>query len=182
MFARHTPHLALTLMLVAVTPVGAESSGLRDQMHEQQFRELGLHKLSAPELQALEQWITEKTEAAPLRIQSATPAPATLLDPAPAQASTPNKATATTTTTAAAAVAAATDNTPEEFGFIPKPTAAEDATELHTTVLEPFSGWQGKTIFKLDNGLSVITHPVVDCSQSIQHRRILGQFVFCQLG
>ena len=52
----------------------------------------------------------------------------------------------------AATVAEVASSVPADFGLIVKPTEAEDARQLHATVLEPFSGWQRKTIFNLDNG------------------------------
>lgn len=149
MLARHVPHIALTLALAGATLVCAEPPGLRDQMPEQQFRELGLHKLSAPELQALEQWIAEQWIAEqvvpePGLVESESTAPAVLIDSAPSKV----EATGTTAATTPPVV----DSLPEDFGLIVKPTAAEDARKLYATVLEPFNGWQGKTIFKLDNG------------------------------
>jgi hypothetical protein len=147
-------------------------AGIGALMSVEQYRAAGLDKLSPAEREYLYQWLQQyagkvapQESAAPAAAQSAaiaaTPPSAaavkTTAEPAPvAPQSTlgavtgPQTTTPAPTSNASQPVATAPD---ENFGFPePRVDPQELANQLHATVLEPFRGWSGKTLFYLDNG------------------------------
>jgi len=115
-------------------------SSLEEIMSPDQYRAAGLHKLTESERSSLYQWLREYTGNAP--IPAAMPPgknASGTVSAAPDQLESPG------------AVQSADDM--EEFGFPePPPDPLESREELHARVLQPFKGWDGKTVFKLDNG------------------------------
>jgi hypothetical protein len=124
---------------------GAEEDSSPDivkSMTAEQYRAAGLHKLNARELEALDTWLREYTtrsqqpllNSTSVRTGDSEAANAPAADVPPGEKPPP----------------AAVDDT---FGFpYPPPVRAEEAEELHASVLPPFRGWNGKTVFRLDNG------------------------------
>ncbi len=139
--------LASTLGLLVSTAANGEpaspDAGLEALMTRQQFEAAGLHKLSEEERRALYQWLQSYS--------GETPAPNAAL---PAAAAATASATAgTTPAREAAAVDSAAQQDMENFGFPePPPDELEGREELRAKVLPPFKGWDGKTVFYLDNG------------------------------
>jgi len=118
---------------------GSARAALEDNMNDVEFRAAGLHKLTDAELAALNRWLNRT--AAPKKSSSApdlaAPAPA----PAPAQSTiaTPSQPPAKEIT---------------EFGQeqLEVPVAAEIPTAITARLQGEFRGWDGKTIFRLNNG------------------------------
>ena len=133
-----------TLALFVATATNGESAfadaGLEALMTPQQFEAAGLHKLSEEERRALYEWLRSYS--------GETPAPNAAL-PAAAAGATAGTAPAQE----AAAVDSAAQQDMENFGFPePPPDELEGREELRAKVLPPFKGWDGKTVFYLDNG------------------------------
>jgi hypothetical protein len=104
-----------------------EFSSLEEQMTGDEFQRSGLEKLSEAELQFLNQWLKQR-KMAPVAGESpraATSSPASTQEPA---AST----------------------NPAAQGFRPK--AAKGRTAFEGVIDGEFTGWSGKTRFKLTNG------------------------------
>ncbi|MCR9258188.1 MAG: hypothetical protein NXH95_00560 [Pseudomonadaceae bacterium] len=103
---------------------GSASAKLQDDMDEAEFRAAGLHKLSTAELAALNRWL--------------------------------NKAPQEPKAAPRAAQAPATQAAPEvtEFGQeqLEVPVAAEVPIAIRAHIKGEFRGWDGKSIFRLDNG------------------------------
>ena len=123
---RLTALLFLTALL-AGGPLLAEEgfSSLEEQMTGKEFIEAGLDKLSKAELDALNGWIRRHSLA-------------TLDAPAAATAG------------AAATTAAAT--TEDRRGFKSE-KEEEDRSTITSRIVGRFSGWDGQTVFKLENGM-----------------------------
>lgn len=116
-----------SLGLAVAAPLRAQvDSSLEELMSQDQFERAGLNKLSAEELAFLNRWIRER---------KAMPAPAAPVAPAAAAASADN-------TTAPAA-------SDSSAGFRPKAAKRE---KIVSQIDGEFSGWSGKTRFKLKNG------------------------------
>jgi hypothetical protein len=135
--SRHAFLLFVTLCFALGT--GSVSAELQDDMDEAEFRAAGLHKLSADELAALNRWLNRAPEASQAATDSAAPvaqAPSTPVTFPPAKAKTPPV------------------NEVTEFGQeqLEVPVAAEIPTAITARLQGEFRGWDGKTIFRLDNG------------------------------
>ena len=135
---------ALGLLVAAATsgePMSPDA-GLEALMTPEQFEAAGLHKLSEDERRALYEW---------LRHYSGESAPPDATLPAAAATATATVGAAEAQQAAAADSAAQQDM--ENFGFPePAPDELEGREELRARVLPPFTGWDGKTVFRLDNG------------------------------
>ncbi len=120
--SRHAVFFMVTLCLALCT--GSAFAGLQDDMDEAEFRAAGLHKLSPEELAVLNRWLNK----APQQPQAA-----------------PNSVE-TRVTKAAPKVT--------EFGQeqLEVPVAAEVPSAIRAHIEGEFRGWDGKTIFRLDNG------------------------------
>ena len=136
--------LSASLCILLPTTVSGESEdggvGIKQLMTPEQFRRTGLYKLTDEEREALDKWLhmhVENPERSPLAVPAG-PESAT---------AAPNSAGAEPEIAEQPASIAAEEN----FGF-PDPPVRSKPEELHATVLEPFQGWSGKTIFYLDNG------------------------------
>lgn len=101
-------------------------SSLEEQMTAKEFREAGLDKLSQAELDALNGWIRRHSLA-------------TLDAPAAAAAGS-------------AATAAAATTTEDRRGFKSEKDD-EDRTPITSRIVGNFSGWDGQTVFRLENGM-----------------------------
>jgi hypothetical protein len=159
------------------TDTGASIKAL---MTPEQYTAAGLDKLSAAEREALYRWlqlyagkpaaqivatppatrpaataatvqpVTQSTVSnTPQEPPASTPAPiasqpvesAVVVAPAPVAASQASNESP-----------AATAELEKNFGLPEPPDEAEAAYQLRASVLEPFRGWSGKTVFYLDNG------------------------------
>lgn len=98
-------------------------SSLEEQMTGKEFTAAGLDKLSAEELAALNNWIRGRSLA-------------TLDAPVAAAATTAAGAEATTG---------------DQRGF--KTKGDEDETPITSRLIGRFSGWDGQTVFRLENGM-----------------------------
>lgn len=98
-------------------------SSLEEQMTGKEFTEAGLDKLSQAELEALNSWIRKHSLA-------------TLAAPA------------ADSTTVAASAAGDSD----QRGFKGK-NDEKDRTPITSRIVGEFSGWDGQTVFKLENGM-----------------------------
>jgi len=118
------PFVLLSL-IVSVSLLAAEGfSSLEEQMTGKEFTGAGLDKLSQEELDVLNDWIRRHSVA-------------TLDAP---------KAVAATGATAEAAA-----GTEDRRGL--KSGGKEDRTEINSRLVGSFRGWDGQTIFKLENGM-----------------------------
>lgn len=115
---------------------------IKELMTPEQFQRTGLYKLTDEEREALDKWIQEHGGSR-ARYPLANPT-----GPGSATPASTNASVKTEIIEQPIPVEAA-----ENFGF-PDPPVRSSAKpeELHATVLEPFRGWSGKTIFYLDNG------------------------------
>jgi len=113
----------LTLSLSASLFAAEGFSSLEEQMTGKEFTAAGLDKLSAEELAALNNWIRAHSLAT--------------LD-APAAG-------------AATAAVAAEASTGDQRGF--KSKGDEDDTPITSRIVGRFSGWDGQTVFRLENGM-----------------------------
>ena len=123
--------VVLLSMLTAVSALAADGfSSLEEQMTGKEFMAAGLGKLSQEELDALNGWIRAHSLGT--------------LD-------TPKS------TTAAAAETASTAPVSEVAGGDPRGLRTErkpeDDSPIRSAILGEFSGWDGQTIFKLENGM-----------------------------
>ncbi len=155
----------------AVRAAEGDTIHLRELMTPEQLQATGVHRLSDEERRALERWLeaytrgTEtpaaKTEVPPSGaeppvavVPAAPPKAAPAAPPKVAPTAPPRSAPAEQPETKApAATKAAAPAVDENFGF-PEPVRDSDTpgNELHAQVVEPFRGWSGKTVFRLDNG------------------------------
>lgn len=102
-------------------------SSLEEQMTGKEFTAAGLDKLTSEELAALNAWIHSHSLA-------------TLATPAPAAAP-------------AAAAAAASEATDEDRRGFRAEKEDEDRSTITSRIVGKFSGWDGETVFKLENGM-----------------------------
>jgi len=130
--------LGFVLSTAATGQQQSAERGIKVLMSPEEYRRTGLHKLDQDELRALEAWLRDHAGELRSTAGSVPAAGATALSaPRPENA---------------AEEAAAAAGSEENFGF-PEPRAREDEpVVLHAEVLPPFRGWNGKTIFRLDNG------------------------------
>jgi len=136
----------LCTVLPSIAWGAEEDSGpdILKAMTAEQYRAAGLHKLNARELEALDTWLREYTTRSQQPLLNSTSV-------------RPGASASETANAPAADVAPGETPLPtavdENFGFpYPPPYRAEEAEELHASVLPPFRGWSGKTVFRLDNG------------------------------
>jgi hypothetical protein len=106
-------------------------SSLEEQMTGKEFSEAGLDRLSQAELDALNGWIRRHSLA-------------TLATPASASASASGSAST------AAAAAAVEDSAEDRRGF---KDFEGDRTPITSRIVGNFSGWDGQTVFELENGM-----------------------------
>ena len=120
--------LAFLILLYAVPLCAAEGfSTLEEQMTGKEFSAAGLDKLTAQELEALNQWIRSRSLA-------------TLAGPAQAAPA------------AAPAAAATQEPTGDQRGFRTE-KEKEDRSPITSRIVGKFSGWDGESVFKLENGM-----------------------------
>ena len=117
----------LLILLYGFPLCAAEGfSSLEEQMTGKEFTAAGLDKLTAQELDALNQWIRSRTLA-------------TLAGPAAAAP-------------AAATAAATQEPTGDQRGFRTE-KEEEDRSPITSRIVGKFSGWDGESVFKLENGM-----------------------------
>jgi hypothetical protein len=119
--------ILLTLLVFAAFPSLAFADGfssLEEQMTGKEFTEAGLGKLSEQELDALNDWIRRHSLAT---LNTPTEAPA-----------------------AAASAATATAAGGDRRGLSKD---VEDDSPIRSAILGEFDGWDGQTVFKLENGM-----------------------------
>ncbi len=120
-----------------VASAALAQSTVEERMTGQEFEQAGLDKLSPAELEFLNQWLKDDRGAVSPPKAAAAPAAG-----APAQASS---ATATAPT-----VAARESATIDQRGLRPKDSSR---TPIEARIDGKFTGWSGRTRFKLDNGM-----------------------------
>lgn len=124
--------IVIVVMLFALPLVASEGfSTLEEQMTGKEFTGAGLDKLTPEELAALNAWIRKRSLAT--------------LD-APAAAAT------TTATTTATASSAAESTGGDRRGFRSE-KKDEDRSPITSRIVGKFNGWDGQTVFKLENGM-----------------------------
>ena len=120
--------LVSLILLYAVPLCAAEGfSTLEEQMSGKEFTAAGLDKLTPQELEALNQWIRSRSLATLEGPASAAPAAAT-------------------------AAAAAQEPAGDQRGFRSE-KEEEDRSPITSRIVGKFSGWDGESVFKLENGM-----------------------------
>ena len=119
---------AAVLVLSGVPGLSLAEQGLRDKMTAEEFRAAGLDKLTAEELDYLSRWLTGRTPAA-----------------APAVPAAPSVSTAPSEPSASPEARFGREQIERE----PEPDVPDQIT---AHLLGEFRGWNGNTIFRLDNG------------------------------
>ena len=120
--------LSLTIPLSAIATEGFSS--LEEQMSGKEFTATGLDKLTPGELEALNNWIRSHSVATLDQPKSGSYA-----------------------VTADANADANADAEVDERGFKNKKDSKEDRTPITTRVKGSFKGWDGHTVFALENGM-----------------------------
>jgi hypothetical protein len=117
------PTIFLVAGLLAAPFLSAEEgfSSLEEQMTGKEFQAAGLDKLTAAELQALNNWIRGHSLA--------------------------------TLDGAAVAGTAAVASTADDRRGLKSEKEDEDRSTINSRILGAFSGWDGQTVFKLENGM-----------------------------
>ncbi len=136
--------VASSLLAFASATAAADGEGggssLEEIMSPEQYRAAGLHKLTESERRSLYQWLRDYDGTA--AIPPATP---------PGKTASGNMTVAPDQQQSQGALQSGQEM--EDFGFPePPPDPLENREALHARVLPPFKGWDGKTVFKLDNG------------------------------
>ena len=122
--------IVIVVMLSTFPLVASEGfSTLEEQMTGKEFTGAGLDKLTPDELAALNAWIRKRSLAT--------------LD-------APASATATAATAAASSAAETTDEDQRGFRTEKKD---EDRSPITSRIVGKFNGWDGQTVFKLENGM-----------------------------
>ncbi|MEM1435683.1 MAG: hypothetical protein AAGG11_16615 [Pseudomonadota bacterium] len=133
--------LLLCVCLLVVPPARAAEPGLREELGAEQFEAFGLSRLTAAELARLEAWLA-----------AGRPAPS----PAPSASSGTDEAEQGPTETPMVSPAApAPVLTVEDFGDEQIRREERDANlgeRFRARIQGSFEGWEGKTLFRLDNG------------------------------
>lgn len=156
----HRTIRTLSAILLFATAVGAaagESVSLRQLVGDAEYTAMGLDKLSAEEQARLARWLQLRTVGRPVPIAQPTVAfgVGTATVTATLGAAAPPAAPA-----AAVALPPASGPTPParvEIGTVAAFGLRQDevdgeVTEIRARVVGEFTGWTGKTRFKLDNG------------------------------
>lgn len=120
-----------------VASAALAQSTLEERMTGQEFEQAGLDKLSPAELEFLNQWL--KDDRPPASPPKAANAPASGAPASTGGATTP-----------APAVAARESATIDQRGLRPKESSR---TPIEARIDGKFTGWSGRTRFKLDNGM-----------------------------
>ena len=120
--------LTILLVLVSNVLIAQQSfSTLEEQMNGKEFTAAGLEKLTPDELSALNQWIRSHSLAT---LEAAKPATAT-----------------------AGETTAGTTGAGDDRGFEIQNMQDSDRTPISSKLVGQFTGWDGQTVFKLDNGM-----------------------------
>jgi hypothetical protein len=120
--------IALIALTLSFSLHAAEGfSSLEEQMTGKEFIAAGLDKLSNEELAALNDWIRRHSLGTLTTPRSAAPAAATT-------------------------AAAVDEDEGDRRGFAPK-VEEEDEGPINSNIMGLFSGWDGQTVFKLENGM-----------------------------
>ncbi|MFK7912605.1 MAG: hypothetical protein AB8B93_01715 [Pseudomonadales bacterium] len=132
-----TIRIAMILAGLALSCAGiaGAATDLRAQMPPAVFAKAGLDKLSAAELRVLERWLQGKRDVVSDGVQAGQVADPQASSPAPVPAPV--------------AEAASAASFGEEH-LAPRPQSR--ATKIRARIKGEFSGWSGKTLFRLDNG------------------------------
>lgn len=118
--------LTILLLLISTSSFAQKAfSSLEEQMNGKEFTAAGLEKLSPAELAALNEWIRSHSVA-------------TLDAPK---------------STGAAAAPAVVTGTGDDRGFEIQKMQDSDRTPITSKLVGEFKGWDGQTVFKLENGM-----------------------------
>jgi hypothetical protein len=129
----------LLIMLFSGTALAQESfSSVEERMTGREFKDTGLDKLSEEELTALNKWLRDHSVAT---LETRTVQPVTV---APQSGQSSASSAAATASSSEAAPAG------DRRGFEGRIT---DASTVESRIVGEFSGWDGETIFTLENGM-----------------------------
>lgn len=123
-------------LLVLFASVGLQARDLKSEMSAQAFTAAGLHRLSAEELKALNDYLSAGASAG---------SSAAVAAPASASASAAVAAPASARQPALAAQ-------PLDQRGLEQVRSANDKSPIESRILGPFRGWDGNTRFELENG------------------------------
>ncbi len=136
-----TRTLTLLVAFIATTPIWADDfSSLEERMTGKEFRETGLHKLTDAELESLNAWV-KKHQLLPEHTPPAPASPGTSASPAPVPPAPVSSASTSTES----------DKDGDGRGF--EYQKKSDRTPVTSNIVGTFTGWTGKTVFKLENGM-----------------------------
>lgn len=119
---------------------GGSRPGILQSMTAEQYRAAGLHKLTEQELEVLSVWLRKHATVSE-------PDSRTLRE---VQPKGPEAVTDTTHSNDKASTGESAPPVLDENFGLPEPREA--AAVLQAEILPPFRGWNGKTVFQLDNG------------------------------
>lgn len=155
----------LSLSLAAFAAAASDPASLRALVGDADYAAMGLDKLTAEEQDRLTRWLERRLAGQPVPIAPPTVSfgvgtatvSATLVPPGAAVAAAP--VVASSVAAAPAVAAPPTPPPPATVGVgtvaafgLPQDDVDGDIKELRAKVVGEFTGWDGKTIFKLDNG------------------------------
>ncbi len=136
------------VVLALLAAHAAAADDLRQRMGAEVYRAAGLHKLTAQERRVLQAWIDASDEAPGL---PAAPAAAPESERSSVADGSAASKPAAPSVVASAAAGSERAGPLQRFGLRPeRPVDEPEAIEAH--ILGEFTGWTGKTLFRLDNG------------------------------
>lgn len=147
---------ATCLMLLAALPLAATADPLEEMLGAEQAAAMGLAKLTAEERLALARWIERRLDGRPVPIGAPTVAFAfdgvnVQAQIVPVGAAAAGIAPAPNLERQVAAVAPVAIGSAAAFG-LEQEIVDGDQKALRARIVGEFTGWDGKTLFKLDNG------------------------------
>jgi len=128
------------ILITLFACVGLQARDLKSEMSAQAFTAAGLHRLSAEELKALNDYLSAGASAG----SSAAVA-------APASAG-PSASASAVVTAPVSAVQPALAAQPLDQRGLEQVRSANDKSPIESRILGPFRGWDGNTRFELENG------------------------------
>lgn len=129
--------ISLLIALFCLPAVAEEFSRLEDEMSTEDFEKSGLKQLSKKELEHLNAWLRRNLELADLPPEAQVTSIVAPPEPAPAPAPASTQADPRTTKEEAAGFENQRERSRQKFT---------------SRLVGSFSGWSGKTTFKLENG------------------------------
>lgn len=135
----------ITMSFFACHTKANEQISIHDMMTADELEATGIERLSESEIEALNVWFRKQTR---YKYRSESSDRSVEVE----NINNSVKLSKQGSSRAADAETASTDNL-SEFGLPePSPKKKDQDKQLKANVLQPFRGWKGKTVFKLDNG------------------------------